>query len=693
MKRQLRLLAGAALAALLSATPLFAGGEGEGTGGAAGAGAASAGMATEGEPYRDHIWPTVTAYTAATGKAIDSFSEAPALAALVASGDLPPLDQRLPPDPAVIRPVDEIGRYGGTFNSAGDGREAAPGAIVEGSSQLLTAYNPDISQIVPNLIIGWEQSNGDRTFTLHLRPGMKWSDGELFDADDFVFWMEAVGGDDRVFSRIRSRNVIWRGSLPSIEKVDQYTVAYTWPDAYSTAPLRMMATRPFHPEHYLAKFHIDFGDDAEELAKEGGYESWSQSFNDRSAERDGGGTRPVTLSANDIPMPVLDPWKLAEESPDSELWQRNPYYWKVDTAGNQLPYVDQVLVPMFPKPEEQVPVKLMAGELDFTSGLNLPDLPVYKRNEESGGYQIVLMENGSSATEFGYVLNYTHKDPVLREIFNDVRFRQALSLAIDRPDMSDTLFFGQSKPVVLNAPTHWTGYEAWMNEDFSDRDLDRANALLDEMGLEWDSDRKWRLRPDGKVLGFEGSWPAGWDASYEDGMELISSYWAEIGVNMTQKYTPEELQHERALANEIDSSFWPGGGGAEITARINYPVRLMPAWHWIHCCASTSAPWRIWYDSGGADGEKPDDPDMLRLFEVVRELQVAEYGSAGYEKLANELLTLNAKNLWHVATVSPKPRVMAFAERLGNVPRDYDDAVTVLGLVNTYAIDTWYIKE
>ena len=251
--------------------------------------------------------------------------------------------------------------------------------------------------------------------------------------------MEAVGGDDRVFSRIRSRNVIWRGSLPTIEKVDQYTVAYIWPDAYATAPLRMMATRPFHPEHYLAKFHVDFGDEAEKLAREGGYESWSQSFNDRSAERDGGGTRPVTLSANDIPMPVLDPWTLADESPDSELWQRNPYYWKVDTAGNQLPYVDQVLVPMFPKPEEQMPVKLMAGELDFTAGLNLLDLPVYKRNEESGGYQIVLMENGSSATEFGYVLNYTHKDPVLREIFNDVRFRQALSLAIDRQDMSDTL--------------------------------------------------------------------------------------------------------------------------------------------------------------------------------------------------------------------------------------------------------------
>ena len=119
----------------------------------------------------------------------------------------------------------------------------------------------------------------------------------------------------------------------------------------------------------------------------------------------------------------------------------------------------------------------------------------------------------------------------------------------------------------------------------------------------------------------------------------------------------------------------------------------MPAWHWIHCCASTSAPWRIWYDSNGADGEKPDDPDMLRLFEVVRELQVAEYGSAGYEKLANELLTLNAKNLWHVATVSPKPRVMAFADRLANVPRDYEQGVTVLGLVNTYAIDTWFIKE
>ena len=677
-------------ALLLASMPSFGAGDTE-EGGASVAGTADTGMATGGEPYRDHIWPSVTAYTEATGQTIDSFSEAPMLAEMVAAGTLPALDQRLPPDPAVIRPLSEIGKYGGTFNSNGDGREAAPGAIVEGSSQLLTTYNPDISQIFPNVIVNWEQSNDGKTFTLHLRPGMKWSDGAQFDADDFLFWMKAVGEDDRVFSRIRSRNVIWQGSLPSIEKIDQYTVAYTWPQSYPTAPLRMMATRPFHPEHYLAQFHVDFGADAEKLAKEAGYESWAQSFNDRSAERDGGGTRPVTLSANDIPMPVLDPWRLVDEAPDSELWERNPYFWRVDTAGNQLPYVDRVLVPMFPKPEEQVPVKLMAGELDFTAGLGLPDLPVYKRNEESGGYQIVLMENGSSATEFGYVLNYTHKDPVLREIFNDVRFRQALSLAIDRQDMSDTLFFGQSKPVVLNAPTHWTGFEAWMNEDFAELDVERANVLLDEMGLQWDAERKWRLRPDGKVMAFEGSWPAGWDPAYEDGMELISGYWAKIGVQMTQKYTPEELQHERALANEIDSSFWPGGGGAEITARINYPVRLMPAWHWIHCCASTSAPWRIWYDTGGAEGEQPDNPDMLRLFEVVGELQLAEYGTDAYAKLANELLTLNAKNLWHVATVGPKPRVMAFANRLGNVPRDYDAGVTILGLVDTYAIETWYI--
>lgn len=676
------------LAVFIAVMPLVAGGEPDKAEPSVG-GALMAGTKTMGEPYVDHFWPTLSDYTADTGKSITDFAEAPMLSAMVDDGELPSLEDRFSDNPAVVRPVFEIGQYSAQLLSYGNAIEASPGNVIEGSQQHLGTNTPDFGGTFPSAVAGWSFSNNNRTFTLNLRPGMKWSDGEAFDADDFVFWYDAVAVDDRVFSRSRSRSFMWQGELPTMKKVSTYSVSYTYDVPYPSAPLRLLWSRIFYPEHYLAKYHIKYNSNAESLAKEAGFESWPQLFRNRSAERDASGTRGVTLSTDDIGMPVIDPWMIVNETPDSELWRRNPYYWKIDTAGNQLPYVDEVLVPFFTKPPEQVPLKAMAGELDIAFQLALADLPVLKRNESSGNYKIAIYKNGSSATSLMWAFNYTNKDPVLKKIFRDLRFRQAVSLAVDRQGMSDTLFFGEAEPVVHPAPTHWVGFEPWMNEDFSELDLDRANKLLDEMGLKWNSDKKWRLRPDGKVLTFEGSWPASWLPYFEDAMDLMAQYWEKIGVKMVPKFVPEELGYERAHANDVDVVFWDGAGGAEIVARMNYPIKLIPGWHWIHCCTATTAPWAEWYHSGRTEGEKPDIPDIIRQYEIVDEMRLVEYGTKEYEKLSNELLTLNGKNLWHTSTVAAQPQIMAISNRLGNLPLE---GFTVRGILEPYMVDTFYIK-
>ena len=397
------------------------------------------------------------------------------------------------------------------------------------------------------------------------------------------------------------------------------------------------------------------------------------------------------MSENDLDLPTLDPWIIAEDGLDSELWSRNPYYWKVDTAGNQLPYIDEVLVTFLSNTAEQLPVKVMAGELDLAVGLSLADSPVIKKSEEAGNFKLSQYDVMTSSTAAGYAFNYTHTDPGLNAIFNDVRFRQALSVAINRQDISDTLCFGQAKPVLIAAPEVWTGFESWMKTDFAQHDVALANKLLDEMGLKWDSNKNWRLRSDnGEIVAFEGSWPAEWSSYFENMMDLISGYWEEVGIKMTPKFVAEELGFERAMANDIDSSFWPGGGSSELIARQRYPMKLMPPFHWIHCCSATTAPWGVWYHSAGKDGEKPTNPDIVRLSELADAMQTTQYGTAEYEAVTNEMLSISAKQLFHVATVTPEPALVAIGNNVGNM---LSTGVQVLGgILDNYDTDTFYLK-
>lgn len=678
--RRVIFITGFLVFSLILSLPAFAAPVTEETGGAL-----SAGTPVQGEPFKDHIFATPAEYTRITGNRITAYGESPVLAALVSEGKLPPVEERLPEEPLVIRPLDEIGQYGGVLRDWANPSDNVS-KVTDRTRRRLFLWSPDATRFYPSVIKGWEQSADNRTFTLFFRPGMKWSDGDDFDVDDFVFWWDDVQNNKDITPEL---SPLFRpGDEPmQLTVIDRSTVRYTFSVPVQNVAEKWWSSRPWAARHYLEQYHIKYNKDADSLAKQEGFDSWWQAFRFH-----GVWTTRHKYFARDPVAPVVHPWPLKEIGADAVVWERNPYYHVVDTAGNQLPYIDEIRAPVVQNPSELVPLRAMAGEIDFSSRqLSFGDFPIYKRNEASGGYTTYLLEDDDTSFALGFALNYTHKDPVLRNIFNDLRFRQALSLAINRDDISKTLFLEQARPFNSPVRPQWPGYEEWMGTYFAEFDVDKANRLLDEMGLKWDANRQWRQRPDGKVLQIIGEYIVGLRPYAESLLDIVRGHWAQVGVRLEPRPLQDKLWLERALANELDVGIWTSDGGSVLKARNRYPSRLMPPYHWIECCAMAALPWRQWLDSGGAKGVEPPE-DVKRAYEAGMEWLSEPMGTARYEQLANEMIKLNVENLRFIGTVTAPPAVAIVNNRLGNIRVEQG---WVKGLIDThgYLVETWYIKE
>jgi len=633
-----------------------------------------------------NVFPTKADYQAATGKTIDSFGEAPMLAALVESGDLPPVEERLPKDVAVVQPQ-EIGQYGGEMRLLGfyEGAGAFMG-FGEDQQQGLGALHTCLvapPKFYPNVAKGWDLSEDGKSLTVYLREGMKWSDGADFDADDFAFWYEII--QDPELNPTVSDNWMPGDVLMGFNKIDEYTVQYTFAVPYYRAIEVFSGSLPCAPEHFLKQYMPKYNDGAEALAKEEDYETWQLAFDFHSSFASDNYDRDVTA-------PQVNPWIIKELKPDLVIWERNPYFWRVDTAGNQLPYLDALNVIMSADHNTVGPLKTMAGELDHGAGLALKDLPVLKQHEEQGDYTTFLCPRIDQSHAMGFALNYTHKDPVLRELFNDIRFRQALSLAIDRDEISENIFLGQTEPWTAPVSAAWTGYEDWMGAYYAEHDVARANALLDEMGLEWDDAHEYRLRPDGETLFLQGEYCTEWLAYSEDLLDLIVIDWKDIGVQFVPKFVFEDILQTAFVANDTTMMLSNSDGGTETIARANYPMRLMPSWHWAwdDCCAGAARPWRVWLDTDGAEGIEPPE-EIKQDYQLIQEWLAEPFGSERYKKLINQIITLNVKNQWYIGTVSSPPNINVKSNRLGNAAgKPYPCAVAGL---HHYFEETQFVRQ
>ena len=526
----------------------------------------------------------------------------------MAEGKLPPVDERLPQDVMVVRPRDAIGVYGGTLQAATVPNETS--AMLSGRRQMVAIFGPDTREVVPNVVRAWELAPDFRSLTLELRRDLKWSDGEPFNTEDYVFYYEDILSDEHVTprpARAYRMGASWRRWTCSAPP--RCATASRW---RPTAPCRSGPACARSPPSTTSRSGI--------RATTTRLRRWPRARGTtRGGRRSSPGTMPSTpRGAARCPgcrRTIRGSSRSCGWTP--RCGSATPTTGRWMSPAISFPTWTGVFVQQVEGARDVVPIKAMAGELDLqVAFLNIADYPIYKRNEESGGYQTYLFENSRKGFAAGFALNYTHQDPVLRELFNDIRFRQALSLALDRDDISETLFLGLTRPHTPPVPASWTGFEDWMSGYYAEFDQARANALLDELGLAWDSANQYRLRPDGQPLVIEALWVSEWMGYFEDLMDLLKGHWAEVGIHMEPKFVAEALQYQRAMANDQDMIIVETATVSEFRARRSEPVSLMPAWHWITCCAISSVPRRQWHDSGAAEGEEPPQ-EIQKIFELA----------------------------------------------------------------------------
>ena len=592
------------------------------------------------------------ATTAETGTTValptGKYREAPMLAELVAQGQLPPVDQRLPQDPLVVQPVEEIGRYGGDWRHVTLSPTSSWVNRRTGYEPLVR-YARDASSIEPNIAKGWDVVDAGRTYIFTLRPGMKWSNGEAFTAADVMFWYQDILLNEELTPSF-PRWLITAAERVNIVTVDDYQSRFEFSESYGVF-LNWIAQSDtlFSPSNYMQQFHPSYvaKEDLEALTKEAGLEFWYQLF----AQHD--------HIARNPDRPVIKPWKLTSTGEQQVILDRNPYYWKIDPEGNQLPYLDRRVVSLVAE-TEVLNIKTMAGEYDAQLDFLPPsNFTLFMENRDGGDYRVLQHKSGESG--LALFPNQTLKDdPVLAELFRDARFRTALSLAIDRDEIKEILYLGVADSVasVLLASSMSGSPEA---NDIVERlysyDPQRANALLDEIGLQARADDGFRLRPDGDVLAVTIDVPTAF-AELVDGVELVKEYWEEVGIKTFVKSEKFELFVLRTRASEAQvAAFEMNRIGWVADPRSYVPVSLDAYW---------GPQYSQWYLSDGEVGVEPP-PDIARLIELYEQVS-RTIDMEDRARIAEALFEYHAQQVIVIPTVGLTLNLAVVKDNFRNVP-------------------------
>jgi peptide/nickel transport system substrate-binding protein len=596
------------------------------------------------------------------------------------SGDLPALEDRLPEEPLVVVPYDEIGHYGGRLTGASIAPEAGNSEWLSVRHVNLLRFTDDLQTIVPNMAKSYAWNDDYTELTIVLRKGHKWSDGQPFTTDDIVFWYDDIVLNTDLYPTTPS---VWvyGGEPMQVEAVDDVTVKFKFaaPAPAFTTLLATTYTHEWAPKHYLMDKMLKYNPNADEEAKAEGFESWAKRF------------IPLYYSdwedANHIyGLPKLEAWIKVDETPEHQLFVPNPYYYKVDTAGQQLPYIDEVEETYAPD-AELIELKLINGEVQYKAqSLNIGSLPLYQQNQDKGNYDIQMAQGASNGRT--YVFNATHKDPVLAQLFSDVRWNRAMSLALNRDEINQALCFGLCQP-TQGAPVHRTVSFAkpeWYTRDI-EYDPDAANALLDEIGLTKGADG-FRLRPDGNPLIIHLIYAIQWgDPALH---ELAKEYWEAIGVRVELKEVSTEAY--RAMAASNDHDIQVTNSGLELEAPLySNPFRLYPPFGDAALEPLFGGPWADWHNSNGAQGIEPPD-DIKPLWDLTEQWKSSLPGSPEYISLGQQLVQVQIDRAMIIGTVTTTPAVTIVSRTLGNVPQESINAFEYYRTY-PYRTDQWFRKD
>lgn len=596
-----------------------------------------------------------------------TFHEAPMLAAQVKAGKLPPVEKRLPEEPLVYEPVDQVGKYGGTWHRAFTG--PADGQNMERIMHDHFIYwDPQVTKVVPNIAKGWDIQDGGKTFVFHLRKGMKWSDGQPFGADDIMFWYE----DEFLNDDLNPTKAQWMsigGKQGTVKKIDDSTVQFSFAEPYYLF-LELIASLGvaghltngknamglWAPAHYMKQFHPKYAgkDKVDQMAKAAKYDNWVDFFKFKN-----------NCELN-VDCPTTAMWKTTKPM-NTPQWflERNPYYFAVDTAGNQLPYMDSVQLDLAEN-LETVNLRAIAGQYDLqVRHIDIQKIPVLKQNEAKGNYQVHLWrwQHGTDAGLF-VNQNYTGGDEEIRNWLRNKDFRVALSLGIDRDQLNQTYWVGIGDP-GSSAPgplsPFYLGPES--RKLYSTLDPKTANQMLDKLGLDKKDSNGIRQRKDGKgplllKITSVGDSFVDWPGI----SQMVAQQWQKnIGIKATVDQVERSLMVTQLAAGQTQFRVWSNDGSDN---PFTYPNHCLPY--------GTDSGWGplygLWYQSKGKQGEEPkgDPLKMLQLYDQAKGVPADQLESIG-----QEILKLYINNVFVIGTVGISPAILGIAVKknyMGNVP-------------------------
>lgn len=620
------------------------------------------------------------------GASASAFSEAPMLAAMVSAGTLPAVEDRIPTAADVmVENVASVGNYGDkniqmAMTSAGWGT----GKPIE---QGLFRFNSN-GEVEPNVAKGYDVNADATVYTIYLREGMKWSDGVDFTSEDCIFFYDhmCVGPDGKgtfgksLFDCFKATDANGNTSTATFAKVDDYTftVSFEASKPNFINELCINAKWCFAPKHYHETILPEFiGEEAAQKKAE------EMGFSDVAAMGKETGYYYWNVSG----IPTLNPWVLSTEAGRNDVngdyyeFVRNPYYWKVDQNGQQLPYVDKIEYTKI-SDGSQILTMTLAGNVTIAdAGWN--DITTLTDNADSVGFHIVQWPNSAWGDANSQLeLNQTAPDEEYRELFQNKDFRQALSIAVDRANYSELISGGWQLGCQASPAEGALGYSKEWAEKWTKYDPDEAMKLLEGIGMKKGSDGYYDL-PSGKdfVLNILSYTEAGNDNQ----ATLLTDYWNKIGIKTTWQPIAKDTLNNRLVSNEYDAVLGPVAPAETVSLGLR-PDTLVPVRNYAEWYGEVGT----WYASGGTEGIAPTG-DLKKLCELYDQLKV-EADANKRSNIINQMYKLHEENIWVIGYMESATTMFSVRNDFINFPEKemFSDEYRGLGIAH---IDCCYFAQ
>jgi len=601
------------------------------------------------------------------------------LADKVAIGQLPPIMHRLPEEPKIVSFSGEFeaGQQGGQLRLLMGKQKDIRQMTIYGYARLV-GYTPDLN-LEADILKSVDIEEG-RIFTLHIRKGHKWSDGHPFTSEDFRYYWEDIANNPEISKGGPNKKFMIEGELPTVEFIDELTVRYSWskpnpfflPALAGPSPLYI-----YKPAHYLRLFHKRYQTKARlvELVEQYQSRNWVGVHVNRD--------RPYKATNPDLP--TLQPWVNMTYPPSERfIFERNPFYYRQDSNGLQLPYIDSVVVNI--ASGKLIPAKTGANESDLQARyLRMDNYTFLRQAEDLGGFKVRLWRTakGSNTALFP---NLNTNDPVMRELLHDVRFRRALSLAVHRHEINQVVYFGLAiegnNTVLPESPLFKPDYQT----SSSDFDLKQANRLLDELGLVNRDDRGVRLLSDGRPLEILIQ-TAGESTEETDILELVHDSWLDAGIKLYSIPSTREVFRNRIFSGDAMMSIWSGMANGLPNADSN-PASLAATSRYQYQWPQ----WGQYYETGGKGGLKPEMKEIKQLMQLNQDWRTAA-NKTEREKIWHAMLEIHQHAMFSIGIVAGVKHPVVVNQALHNVPLTGFYDIEPGAYFGIYKPDTFWFSE